>query len=523
MTKTLSLALALLLLSGCGEEGNTRPTCAPDEAYTGGACVKTLFTLGEVVVVDASETAALASGYYALAVLATDTESSAAIAFPVTIEGHIGDPPATSSTSALLAAPLPRLCATPRLAARARDSARPRPRVLRAVRLAPAYEVGDRRVFYVPDLSSFENIPHEAELRVSGTHVNVWEDVSQNPAGTLLTSDLLAELMFRLDEGVLPRDIAIFGAFSDVDGNGKLDVFFTELLTEPEIAAFVWEDTLLGPVADTDYGEVIYATVETDAAATASLLAHELQHLITIGRRLAQNPGGTSAELGLTRGIYALEGMAELAVHWAGQPGARLASVALQYPREFSLARLWQSDYETDSVRNIVHYGIAALMTEYAFDQAGAVAIEGPGLVRDLGGIAVSQALTDGTYELRSPEATSGRSFASFYVDFAVALLLTSVPGELSAREVAAYRFAPATPDAYFDGHNGPVFEWSLQESLDASRSGALLSRMPWSQRGTIMTSGGLGFYSLAVGVNGAALSVLHPSVKVAVLRHAQL
>lgn len=514
-------------------------SCAENEVCVGAACKPATTPLGAVAVRKAADgPLTLDPGYYAVAVVDTNTTAASDIAFPVAVDGATSDvpePPTTKATRSLPANPL--RCTTAAVEARLRNARSSRSRAATPAThpIPPPWRepvIGDTRVFHMPDPSPTPSgtgiLDRKAKLRHVGTYANFWEDQTDR-AGLISDTDL-ATLSERIDQGVVARDQAIFGPLTDVDGNGKADILFTNLLPNGNAAAFVTPATSLRPPAytkarygvDLDYGEVIYSMAPSgDVSWLAYAMAHELQHLIYFGRRLQPYLNdGTDEPAWVHADTYAVEGIAELAGAWSGQYYPDAQVLALQSSSVLSLSRLVGNAYIEDPQENAAAYGMGGLVMEYLFDQAGAAGISGPHTVTDKGGIAFVDAFTTAQQGVSRLVTQDGRALADWYPEFAAAVLLsTFAPEQLYASTLAEKKlwFIPGSEDSTFHGWLGGCFDSGCLPQ--GYRSGNLVRTLSWGERPKTMKVGGFVLLRVAVGDAGATLTVNGPSARVAVVR----
>lgn len=502
-----------------GTSFKTSGRCAEDQACQNGECVVAPSRLGDVMQVRAADgTVALVPGYYAIAVVDAGSKGTDKIDFPVALTGVIEDSGDTETDSPMALST--RMMSMPvRSGDRSRtpypywEPARPGQFLREAT---PLYSVGDTRIFNYPGSNGYKK--RTAMLRASGVTANFWEDLTDGPAGHVITDRTLEDVVARIDGGVTQRNIAIFGPFTDVDGNGKVDVFITDLLPDDGAAAFVspWSTLREG---NGDFGEIVYTQGPdngTDAAYLAQTIAHEMSHLIQEGYRLLDG-GLTSSWFGMSD-IYIGEGLSGLAESWAGQSIEMFRLYAMMYPKYVSLKRLVGNSYLWDEMANATMYGFGALVTEYLFDQAGAVTVTGPGTIEDLGGVPWVRQAIERPSGVARLQALDGRKELDWYVDMAIALMITTIPDKVSEKTAAdpRYRFVPATRDSWFNGFNGMITTWDEI----GHGSGAIAMRTPWSKRGDTFLTGGMNYFGMKVTGADATLTVTGENATVALIRY---
>jgi hypothetical protein len=144
-------------------------------------------------------------------------------------------------------------------------------------------------------------IPVTAVVRAVGTH-SVWLEDTSNPAGGYSAADY-NELAAKIDNLIYATDASWFGAPTDLDGNNAFYVLVTkETNRQGGVLGFVSSTDFFAQAscASSNQGEIFYGTAPdptgtyalgayplTQAKADAPfLIAHELTHVIQMGRRL---------------------------------------------------------------------------------------------------------------------------------------------------------------------------------------------------------------------------------------------
>jgi hypothetical protein len=184
-------------------------------------------------------------------------------------------------------------------------------------------QVGDVTSLNVSAEACTGPIRHGFRVAAVGTSVVVLAD-TLNPANGFTSADY-QRFADRFDAVVYPVDVGSFGTPSDLDGNGKVAVLFTEYVNEmtpPNANAYIggfFHPRDLFPRTATNglegcptsnEGEMFYMLVPDPTGTingnrrsvafvdttTISVLAHEFQHLINAGRRLYVNTGAQDFE-----------------------------------------------------------------------------------------------------------------------------------------------------------------------------------------------------------------------------------
>lgn len=165
-------------------------------------------------------------------------------------------------------------------------------------------QVGDQRAFKVLN-SEQKSVSITAEVVAVSTRALIYQDLAA-PTGGFTATDFtrFGEL---LDDPIYDTDVAVFGAPSDIDGNGRIIILFTprvNALTEKGDASFIagyfYGCDLVDKsrCADSNRGEIFYSLVpdpqgkfgdvrssSTVLRAVQPVLAHELQHMINFSAR----------------------------------------------------------------------------------------------------------------------------------------------------------------------------------------------------------------------------------------------
>jgi hypothetical protein len=133
----------------------------------------------------------------------------------------------------------------------------------------------------------------DAVVRVIGTR-GIWLQDIANPAGGL-SSGQLSQLSDLYDDQVHDTNVAWFGDFTDLDGNGKVAILITHKVNDFGPLGFVSSTDLFPEFcASSNDGEIYYSRAPAGSYTAAALLvdsptllAHELTHVIQFGRRKA--------------------------------------------------------------------------------------------------------------------------------------------------------------------------------------------------------------------------------------------
>jgi len=195
----------------------------------------------------------------------------------------------------------------------------------------------------VLETSSYQRVT--AELRYSGTKCLVYSDIDTLGSGNLAQSDFNA-MGQAFDTSIETTNVAYFGGYSDIDGNGKVIILSTPVvnrMTPPGSGGFIagfflsidLYTTPSVPVGTTNQAEVLYLLasdpgsfwgnpfpVAFTAQENINTTAHEHEHLISFSRRLL-------VEHGPAQETWLEEGMAHMAERLNGIDTANQNRAAL--------------------------------------------------------------------------------------------------------------------------------------------------------------------------------------------------
>jgi hypothetical protein len=504
---------------GCDDKGQKVVVdCADGETCRAGACVGPL----DIERVTSAATKQLTEGAYAVAIVDTHLDSDTAVPFPLSVQGSVGPVPKTASLTGDVANDAPaHLCATlsrfdfhPPLANMQRPFDPPR----------TPMGIGERRTFNYPDRSSGGSSARVGVLRAVGQYANFWEDQTTGAPGSVVPDGAMQEIVKRYDQSVYPRLRQLFGDATDVDRNGKVDVFFTSLLPSSSAAAFVMPTVTLRPPGyyggDWDFGEVVYSEGLQGSGPNAvgelmATLAHETQHLIYFGKRMAPYLASGQVEPDEVHADkYLYEGFAEFATLMAGQGYSGLVhSTLTRAVDHVSIARLFVEQPFTDPYDQVAGYGGGAIILQYAYDRAGGGLVTAGDRIEDRGGKTFVDQLT-ASRSGPSRLILKGKTADKWYVDFAGALLASTIPGRLPRDP--AFTFAVTQKDPAYGGPVGALLD---QKWTGQATSAPLLKRKAWAQKPAVMLGGGVGFYEFAVGQAPVTLKVTSPTAAVLVAK----
>lgn len=509
----------------CNESGTVSElafTCTEDQSCNGGQCIDAWSPLGELVELGASSgTVSITPGKYALAVFNLSS-STGTMTFPLRATGNIlttKSAPTLPDDDELPWMPLPKVLPVPPL-----PDVPPKVVTNQAPMALPS--VGDKRYFHMAG-SYGRTVRVEAELRAQEAGFHIWEDTNSSASGTRMTETSLNKMVGLIKSRVLPRVTGLYGQPTDVDGNGRVDFFFTPKLPSDSAAAYVWPINFYSNIygmSDYDYGEIVYSLPPTGLYQhdyVASVVAHELSHLVAIGNRIApwlSNPTNIP-DCKIQSELYVEEGLAELGASYTGLNDMYFARFALSRPHMWRLEAFLTNNYYNDYDAGVVHYGLGSIVLAFLMQQSGGLEVDHLGRIIDHGGRTYLQSIISGDCgqtRLNSP-SNPRLSFPNWWKDLAGAMLMTTLqaPGVLGSRTTPDHlKFEGATPDPLFDGDNGiPLY---------GSGTVSNLKRKNWSDRPTSMLKGGISFLTMQVGDGGAELRVTDNQSGVYIVRIAE-
>ncbi len=262
---------------------------------------------------------------------------------------------------------------------------------------------GDKRSFNVRVDSSTHVIQAEA-IHVDGTAA-FWLDRTTTPLATISAATLKA-LAAGFADPIVPRERVYFGKESDLDGDGRISILLSPLVTQSAVAYFSPCD-LLDPKVVTlcthsNKMELLYMSPPSSIKppyntpnAMLETVAHELQHLIYFNRKYLLNNNTMANE-----NPYITEGLSHLAQDLSGYQAGNLyvlmASLKgvnlLAVPNMTSGAIKTYVPGQADGIMR----GGGYLLLRYLFDRAGGDAMDAKGTPQDKGGIAWLRKFMDG-------------------------------------------------------------------------------------------------------------------------------
>lgn len=293
-------------------------------------------------------------------------------------------------------------------------------------------QVGERTSFEISNTSTYKGFTTiDAEVLRVTDRLIVYGDLT-NGIGAL-QSEVIDEVLNNYETVVLPRIDTYFGEISDVNGDEKISVLFSPLVSEVGAAAYVYTCDILDPEKDgimcpySNEQEMIYVAPPSHLGshmgspkALSELLSHETQHLVYFYRKYILGHGIMSFDT-----IYLNEGLSGLAQDLCGfQAGILFETVvAIPNAESFSLTDiLTLKDYDPSGRHN---YAVGYLLMRYVFEQMGGDTLTPDGQILDEGGISFLNTLESSRLSgIKALEDATGMDAADVFENFYTAMLL---------------------------------------------------------------------------------------------------
>lgn len=271
----------------------------------------------------------------------------------------------------------------------------------------------------------------DAEVYAVSKTAVVWADVTTaHPAK--LDKAFVDAFLADWDDVILPRERAVFGVESDLDGDGHIGLVFTPLTYTTAVAYFTGCDlkTLSGCPAGNN-GEFLYLTPPdviappyNTPAAMKEILAHETGHLLHFNRKVIRNGLADWSDSG-----YMAEGLGALAQDVIGFQAGNLyvTKAGLDQIDAFSLADVFKDRAKYDSKRDGSMRGGAYLFTRWLYDRAGGDLANKDGTIESKGGPTLIRALLDSKDSVATAISTVAKAESPAVVmDFYTALAMSN-------------------------------------------------------------------------------------------------
>lgn len=316
---------------------------------------------------------------------------------------------------------------------------------------APA--TGTTRTLQVPVGNRLETIT--AQVAASSARAVVWVDTTPAHPATLEPA-FMTEFLADFDKLILPRERAVFGMESDLDGDGRVGLVFTPLTKDSAVAFFRQCDLSEADGCGSgngNKGELLYLTPPANIAppyntpaAIKEILAHELGHLVHFNRKVLRNK--------LTKwpdASYMIEGFGGFAQDVVGFQSGNLyvAKAGLDGIGEVSLAEVLGARSTYDSARDGLLRGAGYLFVRYIYDRAGGDTAKADGTLEGLGGPAFLRDVLDAKESVAERTATvAGAPLADVAMDFYTTLAVSNgEKGSGSTPKNACFRYADTQVD----------------------------------------------------------------------------
>lgn len=288
---------------------------------------------------------------------------------------------------------------------------------------------GTKKTVKISKESGAEDI--EVEAIAVGKGAIVWKDVTPAHPATL-DDAFVSEFLTDFDDLILPRERAIFGVESDLDGDGRISLVFSPVTKTSAVAFFSGCDLKnMAGCPSSNGGEYLYLTPPNaidppynTPNAIKEILAHELAHLVHFNRKVLRNGAAAPSDSG-----YMNEGLGAFAQDAVGRQSGNLyvAKAGLEQIAEMSLGDVFVDDTPYDMGRDGAMRGGAYLFVRWLYDRAGGDAAKADGTIEGKGGPAFLRAV------LEAPESVAGAlpvrtasTLGDLGVDFFTALVMTN-------------------------------------------------------------------------------------------------
>jgi len=237
--------------------------------------------------------------------------------------------------------------------------------------------------------SSFDTVT--ADLKYEGSSAWIYEDVN-SPAGGFTQEDYAA-LGAQWDNAIFPTDTTAFGPPTDIDNNQKTIILFTPVVNDltPDgqaINGFIGGFTLVTdlapnvfPSGTSNAGEIFYLMVpdpdeiygnpfskELVESVAPGILAHEFEHMISIGYRYLVLGGGTNPSY--IQETWLEEGMAHMAEDLNGMDAQNIRRANLYLAASYAHSLLGNLELRPN-VDTLQQRGAVFLFLRYLADQLG--------------------------------------------------------------------------------------------------------------------------------------------------------
>lgn len=315
---------------------------------------------------------------------------------------------------------------------------------------APA--IGAERSFRFPNFTTGMIEVLRARVVAVSEHAVVWVDAT-NP--TTVEMGVVTELLRGFDATIVPRERAVFGMESDVDGDGRVSLVFSSRTAMGGADAFFWSCDLLSKsgCGGSNQVEALYLTPLSlirppynTVPALSEIVSHELGHVIHYGRKVLRNRLTDWPDA-----VYMQEAFGGLAQDTIGYQfdSLRAAKLALDQIDRFSLSDLLVDRAGKNPSRDAAQRGGGYLFVRWLYDRAGGDEALPDGSVAGRGGPALVRTLLDARESVAGalPTAT-GAALGDLAMDFYTALAASNrEEGGGVAASNGCFRYGAVTTD----------------------------------------------------------------------------
>ncbi|NUQ74636.1 MAG: hypothetical protein HUU21_13865 [Polyangiaceae bacterium] len=282
-----------------------------------------------------------------------------------------------------------------------------------------------------------------------GESTVVWADQTPHHEA-ILDAAFVTEFQRDFETLILPRARSVFGGESDIDGDGRIALFFSPMTRIAATVAFFsgCDLTPSGACPGSNQGEVLYLTPPNaidppynTPRAMKEILAHELEHLLHHNRKVVRNGLAHDPD-----SAYLLEGFGALAQDVLGFQAGNLyvTKAGLDEVGKLSIGALLAEGAEYDRSRDGALRGGAYLFVRWLYDQAGGDAVGNGNAIEDRGGPSLVRALLDAKGSVASEiPRVGGAPLGDLAMDFFTALALSN----RGLRVLPCFSYLPAVPD----------------------------------------------------------------------------
>ena len=322
-----------------------------------------------------------------------------------------------------------------------------------------APDAGTTRSLLMQTATGTETITVQAIA--SSASAVVWADVTPaHPAD--LDAGFVGQFLQDFENVILPRERAIFGMESDVDGDGRVGLVFSPLTRQTAVAFFSACDLkALSGCPGGNGGEYLYLTPPSAIAppyntpnAIKEILSHECAHLLHFNRKVLRNNLSTWSD-----SSYFIEGVGGFAQDAVGPQAGNLhvAKAGLDGIDSYSLSDVLVDGLPYDTTRDGLLRGGSYLFVRWLYDRAGGDELDASNAVAGRGGPAFFRAVLDSSQSATAALVTAtGHSHADLAVDFFTALAMSNQDQNGGVAPAnACFAFRPAGTDPVWNRQRG--------------------------------------------------------------------